>query len=143
LPFFITAKFLHLFLLFLPFSAQILNGGDIIPANEREDAERAFIRFYMELEESERPPRYSELVSVHGHLDPLVKVDMRPSTHVKVKISHKELLREEVIKVYQTVQQFKGLLQQWFAIPPQNMKLYYCDKVMKRNYHRQTACCQC
>ncbi len=68
-------------------------------------------------------------MSVHGSLDPLVSIDMRPSTHVKVKITHKETLREEVIKVYQTVQQFKALLHQWFQIPPQNQKLYYCDKV--------------
>ncbi len=68
-------------------------------------------------------------MSIHGRLDPLVEVNLRPSTHVKVKISHKEALREEVIKVYQTVQQFKGLLQQWFGVAPQNMKLYYCDKV--------------
>ena len=44
----------------------ILNGGDKIPANEREDAERAFIRFY--LNEEEKPKRYHELVEVHGNL---------------------------------------------------------------------------
>ncbi len=75
-----------------------------------------------------RPKRFSELVSVHGHLDPLVSINMRPSTHVRVKISHKESLREEVIRVYQTVQQFKALLHQWFSVPPQNQKLYYCDQ---------------
>ena len=64
--------------------------GDVIPANEREDAERAFIRFYNpddndddgDDEESEHgenrikssppPQRYQELVEVHGQLDPLV-----------------------------------------------------------------------
>ena len=30
---------------------QILNGGDRLPDNEREDAERAFIRFYMDEEQ--------------------------------------------------------------------------------------------
>ena len=44
----------------------ILNGGDKIPSNEREDAERAFIRFY--LNEEEKPTRYHELVEVHGNL---------------------------------------------------------------------------
>ena len=44
----------------------ILNGGDKIPANEREDAERAFIRFY--LNEEEKPSRYHELLEVHGTL---------------------------------------------------------------------------
>lgn len=55
---------------------------------------------------------------------------MQPDTHVRVNIVHKEEAREEVIKVYQTVQQFKALLQNWFSIAPQNMKLYYCDKVI-------------
>lgn len=58
-----------------------------------------------------------------------MNIDMSPDTHVKVKVCHKEEVREEVIKVYQTVQQFKALVHQWFEIPPQNMKLYYCDKV--------------
>ena len=35
---------------------------------------------------------------------------MKPATHVKVKICHKEdNVREEVISVYQTVAQFKVL----------------------------------
>ena len=63
---------------------KILNGGDRIPDNEREDAERAFIRFY--LDEEQKPKRYHELTAIHGHLDPLVNVDMEPATHVKVKI---------------------------------------------------------
>ena len=64
--------------------------GDVIPPNEREDAERAFIRFYnpeddSDAENSEQlgesrnkssppppPQRYHELVEVHGQLDPLV-----------------------------------------------------------------------
>jgi hypothetical protein len=106
----------------------ILNGGDKIPDNEREDAERAYIRFYMD--EEEKPKRYHELVAVHGRLDPLVNFDMQPSYHVKVKVCHKEdSVREEVINLKQTVAQFKGLLHQWFSVPTQNMKLYYCDQV--------------
>ena len=38
-------------------------------------------------------------------------------------------MREEVINLKQTVAQFKGLLHQWFSVPTQNMKLYYCDQV--------------
>ena len=56
---------------------------------------------------------------------------MKPDTHVKVTISaHQETeVREELIPVYQTVGQFKAQLNQWFHIPIQNMKLYYCDQV--------------
>jgi len=108
---------------------QILNGGDRIPDNEREDAERAFIRFF--LDEENKPKRYHELVAIHGHLDPLVNVDMEPATQVKVKIIFKEEnVSEEVINLYQTVAQFKSLLHEWFQVPPQNMRLYYCDQVM-------------
>jgi hypothetical protein len=48
------------------------------------------------------------------------------------QISHKDdEVREEVISLYQTVAQFKALLHQWFDVPMQNMKLYYCDQVNK------------
>ena len=107
----------------------IFNGGDKVPANEREDAERTFIRFYLEADD--KPGRYDELVGVHGHLDPLVNVSMKPDTHVKVTISARdgEEVREEVISVYQTVAQFKAHLHEWFKIPVQNMRLWYCDQV--------------
>ena len=48
---------------------------------------------------------------------------------LQVRISHKDETREELISVYQTVQQFKVLLNQWFDIAPQNMRLYYYDEV--------------
>ena len=60
-----------------------------------------------------------------------VNVNMRPDTHVRVTVAHGEVAREEVIKVYQTVQQFKATLHGWFGVPTQNIKLYYCDKVSK------------
>ena len=64
-------------------------------------------------------------------IDPLVNVSMKPDTHVKVTISaHQETeVREELIPVYQTIAQFKAQLNQWFHIPIQNMKLFYCDQV--------------
>lgn len=37
---------------------QILNGGGVIGSEEREDAERAFIRYYLDKPESDRPERY-------------------------------------------------------------------------------------
>lgn len=42
-------------------------------------------------------------------------------------------MREEVINLYQTVAQFKSLLHQWFSVPTQNMRLYYCDQVMVKH----------
>lgn len=112
----------------------VFNGGDKVPGNEREDAERAFIRFY--LDEAVKPARFDELVAVHGQLEPLVNISMKPETRVKVTIADgrqpvtEEVVREEVISVYQTIAQFKAQLHQWFQIPVQNIKLYYCDQVL-------------
>lgn len=38
-------------------NVQILNGGGVIGVTEREDAERAFIRYYLDKPESDRPER--------------------------------------------------------------------------------------
>jgi hypothetical protein len=40
-------------------NVEILNGGGVIGSDEREDAERAFIRYYMEKPESDRPERFT------------------------------------------------------------------------------------
>ena len=67
----------------------------MIPPSEREDAERAFIRFYNPDDDADDdgsevggnrnksspppppPQRYHELVEVHGQLDPLVSPSAR------------------------------------------------------------------
>lgn len=83
----------------LPF-VQTLNGGGIINAEEREDAERAFIRYYMERPESDRPDRYAELVAVHGKLDPLISIDLRPEKRVKVTFTHGDTSEVRSVDVY-------------------------------------------
>ena len=35
---------------------------------------------------SDQPERFRELLRVHGKLDPLVNVNMKPDTHVKVQV---------------------------------------------------------
>lgn len=79
---------------------EILNGGGRIGAEEREDAERAFIRFYMEKPENERPARYAELIAKHGKIDPLVKIDLRPEKKVQVKFIFKERVETRFVDVY-------------------------------------------
>jgi hypothetical protein len=113
-------------------NVKILNGGDPITALEREDAERAFIRDYMDVPVEEKPIRVSELILVHGELDPLVNVDLTPEIFVKVKIYHQDECREESISVRKTVKYFKNQLQQWFNITPANMRLYYYDQVISK-----------
>ncbi|XP_048266399.1 tubulin-specific chaperone cofactor E-like protein isoform X2 [Bombus affinis] len=77
-------------------NVETLNGGGVISSQEREDAERAFIRYYMDKPEADRPERYSELVAIHGKLDPLVHVDLTPEKRVKVTFTYGDLV--EVMK---------------------------------------------
>ena len=67
-------------------NVEILNGGDPISENEREQAERAFIRHYLDSPAETRPSRWLELVGIHGHLDPLVKIDLTPETVFRVGV---------------------------------------------------------
>lgn len=83
----------------LPF-VEILNGGGKIPNQEREDAERAFIRYYMERPESDRPARYNDLVAKHGKLDPLVNIDLRPEKRVKVTFTYGDVSEVRSVDVY-------------------------------------------
>lgn len=64
----------------------VLNGGDMITKTEREDAERAFIRHFLDTPEELRPSRWQELVDIHGLLDPLVNIDLTPEMNIKVDI---------------------------------------------------------
>ena len=83
----------------LPF-VQTLNGGGKISSDEREDAERAFIRYYMDRPESDRPHRYNELIERHGKLDPLVNIDLRPEKRVKVTFSYGDTSESRSVDVY-------------------------------------------
>ena len=109
-----------------------MNGGSPITNSEREDAERAFIRHFLDTSEDNRPIRFNELVAVHGLLDPLVNIDLSPDINVKVSIYYKEECREESISVMQSVKQFKQMLQGYFNITPTNIRLWYYDQEMTK-----------
>ncbi|KAJ9601305.1 hypothetical protein L9F63_000527 [Diploptera punctata] len=110
---------------------QTLNGGGMIGDEEREDAERAFIRFYMDKAEADRPDRYTDLVAVHGKLDPLVSIDLSPEKRVKVRFTYGEINEVKSIIVYQSVQELKQKLESFAGIPASRMKLFYLDQDMK------------
>ncbi|XP_039293553.1 tubulin-specific chaperone cofactor E-like protein [Nilaparvata lugens] len=112
---------------------QTLNGGGVIGAEEREDAERAFIRYYMDKPESDRPERYTDLVAIHGKLDPLVSIDLRPESRVKVLVTfpQENMAEERQINVYQTVNELKQKLEAFAKIPCAKMRLFYVDQDMK------------
>merc|ERR1712004_586282 len=85
-------------------NVQVLNGGDKIGPVEREDAERAFIRHFLDTPENERPVRFDELVAVHGLLDPLVNVDLTPekvgSEHQTHQVDHKRLRSKHTFPLF-------------------------------------------
>lgn len=79
---------------------QTLNGGGKISSTEREDAERAFIRYYLDKPESDRPERYADLIVIHGKLDPLVNIDLRPEKRVKVSFTYGDTSEVRPVDVY-------------------------------------------
>ncbi|KAL5244492.1 hypothetical protein ACI65C_011902 [Semiaphis heraclei] len=107
---------------------QTLNGGAEITADDREDAERFLIRYYMDKPENERPERYYELVQIHGKLDPLVNIDLTPESKVQVKIICGDKCEQHILDVYQTVNELKQKLEKFSCIPAHRMRVFYMDQ---------------
>lgn len=114
----------------LPF-LQTLNGGGTITLDEREDAERAFIRYYMEHPESDIPLRYNELIAKHGKLDRLVNVDLRPEKRVKVNFTFGNSSETRLVDVYRSVIDLKTRLEKIVKLPAKDMRLFYVDQDLK------------
>ncbi|CAG9762939.1 unnamed protein product [Ceutorhynchus assimilis] len=112
-------------------NVQTLNGGGIISADEREDAERAFIRYYMDKPESDRPERYFELVQKHGKLDPLVNVDLRPEKRVKITFTCGSNSEVRSVDIYRTVSDLKTRLEGFAGFPASKMRLFYVDQDLR------------
>ncbi|KAH9509282.1 hypothetical protein Btru_046669 [Bulinus truncatus] len=105
--------------------------GSRIGETEREDAERAYIRLFLDKEE--KPLRYHELVRLHGKVDPLAKVVLKPRTHVRLKIRVEDvnlqvLKQEELdVDVTQTVRDLKKTISNIAGCPASKFHLYYLD----------------
>ncbi|XP_049875399.1 tubulin-specific chaperone cofactor E-like protein isoform X2 [Pectinophora gossypiella] len=108
-----------------------LNGGGAVPPEERDAAERAFIRYYMEKPEADRPDRYWELVGVHGKLDPLVSVDLRPEKRVQITFTCGDTSEVRTIDVYRTVSDLKQRLERLAGFPASKMRLFYVDQELR------------
>lgn len=106
----------------------ILNGGGVISADEREDAERAFIRYYMDKTEAERPARYQELLQKHGKLDPLVNINLKPDKRVKVLLTYQDKSESRLVDIYRSVADLKLKLEKVIGIQANKMRLYYLDQ---------------
>ncbi|XP_050344143.1 tubulin-specific chaperone cofactor E-like protein [Nymphalis io] len=108
-----------------------LNGGGTVPPEERDAAERAFIRYYMEKPESDRPDKYWELVGVHGKLDPLVSVDLRPEKRVQITFTCGDTSEVRTVDVYRTVSDLKTKLERLAGFPASKMRLFYVDQDLR------------
>lgn len=108
-----------------------LNGGGEITDDDREDAERTFIRHYMDKPESDRPERYFDLVAVHGRLDPLVNIDLSPDKKIKINIIYDTKSESRYLDVYWTVSELKKELESFANLSATKMKLYYVDQDLK------------
>nr|CAG4651797.1 EOG090X05JJ [Triops cancriformis] len=110
-----------------------LNGG-LISAKEREESERAFIRYYDSKPEGPKPGKYHELLEAHGPLCPLVELNLKPQTEVLVLVRWKESQFQKRITVYQTVGEFKSKLREVAGLPSSKIRLFYIDQGMKEAF---------
>ncbi|CAL8081351.1 unnamed protein product [Calicophoron daubneyi] len=104
-----------------------------IDSEEREAAEREFVRDFGQVEPALRPSRYWELERRHGRLEPLANIDLSPKRFVRVRVvlGERELWHDLNLnlKVSQAKRQLCGL----FGVEPpesRRYKLYYFDQVM-------------
>ena len=97
-----------------------------IMEEEREDAERFFIRHHMD---DENPPlRYSELVERHGTLDRLANVNLQAKTSARISfIFDDQPLFKREINLMQSTASLKKYLSEFIGIPPPGFKLLYHD----------------
>ncbi|XP_018080117.1 tubulin folding cofactor E-like L homeolog isoform X1 [Xenopus laevis] len=101
--------------------------GSVVTDGEREDSERFFLRYYMNLPKEDVPLRYQELVTKYGKLEPLVEVDLRPQNKANVYIHFEEKVETMSIRLDQTVAEFKKQLKNLVQLSTNNMRLYFLD----------------
>ncbi|GAB6028990.1 hypothetical protein CHUAL_004781 [Chamberlinius hualienensis] len=102
--------------------------GSLVSDSEREDAERAFLRHYMNQEI--KPSRYDELEAKHGRLDPLVEVDLAPQLVVTVVIHCGDRKTMRSLNLRMSLSEFKHSLHRFTGLPPNKMRVFYLDKGM-------------
>ena len=114
----------QLFISMLP-NVNKLNGSSI-DGNEREDAERFFIRYYMD---SDNPPaRFHELVEIHGKVDRLAEVDMSIKEYAQVTLYLDEKEHSKVvIDLSYTIRELKRVIARKVGLTPKSFRLFHFD----------------
>ncbi|XP_060596320.1 tubulin-specific chaperone cofactor E-like protein isoform X1 [Ruditapes philippinarum] len=108
-----------------------LNGSNVTET-ERDEAERAFIRYFMDSDQ--KPARFAELEKIHGKLDPLANVKFEKADYISLMVKFEE--KEQIMDVYQrqTVGSLKKLLTNFTGLPADGMRLFHiemCDGIIK------------
>ena len=106
-------------------NAKKLNGS-VISETERENAERMFIRYYMDYQSP--PDRYHELVDKHGQLEPLVNIDLtvKQCADLTIHFEDKDSFSMKV-DLEQTEKDFKKLLAERLGQEWTNLRMFYQD----------------
>ncbi|GFR87933.1 tubulin-specific chaperone cofactor E-like protein [Elysia marginata] len=116
---------------------RMLNGSKVTES-EREDAERAFLRKYMDADT--KPSRYYQLEEKYGRLDPLAQVELTPQATVKMKVrvedaQQRVVKQEEMdIELDQTVRALRKLLSVMAGKPAGKIALFYMDNQLHYNW---------
>lgn len=71
------------------------------------------------------------MVSVHGKLDPLVNVDLRPEKRVKVQFTCGNNTEMRSVDVYRTVSDLKSKLEAFAGFSAAKMRLFYVDQDLR------------
>lgn len=108
-------------------SVTVLNGS-VVTDGEREDAERFFVRYYLDCPEDELPQRYQTLVARYGRLAPLAEVDLRPLCSVQVDLRCGDHTDPLELRLDQTVAELKKQLKAVVQLLPNKMRVYYIDR---------------
>ncbi|KAM7050499.1 tubulin-specific chaperone cofactor E-like protein isoform 3-T6 [Molossus nigricans] len=101
--------------------------GSVVTEDEREDSERFFIRYHVQVPQEEVPCRYHELITKYGKLEPLAEVDLRPQSSAKVEVHFNDQVEEMSIRLDQTVAELKKQLKTLVQLPTSSMLLYHFD----------------
>ncbi|CAI5455061.1 unnamed protein product [Caenorhabditis angaria] len=121
---------------------QVLNGSKIT-AEQREQSERFFIRYYQE--QKDKPIQYQSLVDKHGQLEKLVNIDLTPvnSAIVKIMCEEKNVNQEMSISLNRTVLDFMKFLEPIVHVKYTRMKLFLfrldgrCEDFSSSTYNMQ------
>jgi hypothetical protein len=106
---------------------KVLNGSPI-NENQREDSERFFVRYYQG--HDEKPPKWHELVSIHGNLDGLVEVDFTPQKYASVvlKCEEKNICTRLLMRLNKRVMDLMKFSTKLTGIPLTRLRIFYHDK---------------